>query len=110
MGSPVHFPMDLRLGQALQQEVLWQHCRLCLPSPASHSQAWLEKHGRVSCKRCVVMQDHTLRPSLRDIDEELAHLLAEQSAVNETLADKRQKDQALLEQMLPPQVQSLGHT
>ena len=50
------------------------------------------------------MQDMTLRPSLKDIDEELVHMIAEQSAVNDTLADKRQKDQALLEQMLPPQV------
>ena len=46
----------------------------------------------------------TLRPSLKDIEEELAQMAAEQSAVNESVADKRQKDQALLEQMLPPQV------
>ncbi len=50
------------------------------------------------------LQDMTLRPSLKDIDEELVYLVAEQSAVNDTLAEKRQKDQALLEQMLPPQV------
>ncbi len=50
------------------------------------------------------MQDMTLRPSLKDIDEELLHLVAEQSAANDMLAEKRQKDQALLEQMLPPQV------
>ncbi len=46
----------------------------------------------------------TLRPSLKDIDEELLHLVAEQSAANDMLAEKRQKDQALLDQMLPPQV------
>lgn len=50
------------------------------------------------------LQDRTLRPSLKDIDEELLHLVAEQSAANEMLAEKRQKDQALLDQMLPPQV------
>lgn len=50
------------------------------------------------------LQDMTLRPSLKDIDEELLHLVAEQSAANDMLAEKRQKDQALLEQMLPPQV------
>ncbi len=50
------------------------------------------------------LQDMTLRPSLKDIDEELLHLVAEQSAANDMLAEKRQKDQALLDQMLPPQV------
>lgn len=30
--------------------------------------------------------------------------MAEQSAVNETMAEKRKRDQALLEEMLPPQV------
>jgi len=50
------------------------------------------------------LQDMTLRPSLKDVDEELLHLVAEQSAANDMLAEKRQKDQALLEQMLPPQV------
>ena len=50
------------------------------------------------------MQDASLRPSLKDIDEELTHLVSEQEALNESLAEKRQQDQALLHQMLPPQV------
>ena len=57
-------------------------------------------------EKCSVMQDPTLRPSLKDVDEELAHLMADQSAVNENLAEKRKRDQDLLEQMLPPQVSS----
>lgn len=56
------------------------------------------------CAGDVVMQDTTLRPSVKDIDEELLHLVAEQTAANDMLAGQRQKDQALLEQMLPPQV------
>ena len=52
----------------------------------------------------IVMQDMTLRPSVKDMDEELLHLVAEQTAANDMLAGQRQKDQALLEQMLPPQV------
>ena len=53
---------------------------------------------------CSVLQDPTLRPSLRDVDEELTQLMAEQSVMSETLAEKRKRDQELLEQMLPPQV------
>lgn len=53
------------------------------------------------------LQDMTLRPSLKDIDEELLHLVAEQSVANDMLAEKRQKDQALLDQMLPPQVNTI---
>ena len=52
----------------------------------------------------VYLQDASLRPSLKDIDEELTHLVSEQEALNESLAEKRQQDQALLHQMLPPQV------
>lgn len=55
-------------------------------------------------QQCGGVQDPSLRPSLRDVDEELTQLMAEQSAVNDTLAEKRKRDQALLEQMLPPQV------
>ena len=54
------------------------------------------------------LQDATLRPSLSDIDEQLAQLVAEQGALNASLAEKREQDQALLSQMLPPQV-SLPH-
>ena len=55
-------------------------------------------------EQCSVLQDPTLRPSLKDVDEQLTQLSAEQSVVNETLAETRKRDQALLEQMLPPQV------
>lgn len=65
--------------------------------------------GSVTCWVLLVQQvagaqDATLRPSLKDIDEELAVLVSEQEAHNESLAEKRQQDQALLHQMLPPQV------
>ena len=50
------------------------------------------------------LQDASLRPSLGDVNEELAQLMLQQEALNESLAEKRQQDQALLHQMLPPQV------
>ena len=56
----------------------------------------------------VPVQDASLRPSLADIDEQLAQLAAEQGALNADLAEQRQQDQALLQQMLPPQVPHLA--
>lgn len=75
-------------------------CQFPGPCPAVLSCPVANRVG----EQCSVLQDPTLRPSLKDVDEQLTQLMAEQSVVNETLAEKRKMDQALLEQMLPPQV------